>query len=48
VGVLRPSHRQTVRSPEHAPAIRNVDAARTSNYHCCKLKVPGPWMKAQN
>jgi len=48
VGVPRPSHRQTVRCPEHAPAIRNVDAARTSNYHCCKLKVPGPWMKAQN
>ncbi len=28
--------------------IRNVDAARTSNYHCCKVKVPGPWMKPQN
>ncbi len=28
--------------------IRNVDSARTSNYHCCKLKVPGPWMKPQN
>jgi hypothetical protein len=28
--------------------IHNVDAARTSNYHCCKVKVPGPWMKPQN
>jgi hypothetical protein len=30
------------------PPIRNVDAARTSNYHCCKVQVPGPWMKPQN
>jgi hypothetical protein len=34
-------------SPPGHP-IRNVDSARTSNYHCCKLKVPGPWMKPQN
>ena len=47
-GVPRPSDRQTVRCPEHASAIRNVDSARTSNYHCCKLKVPGPWMKPLN
>src|SRR5882762_9865975 len=31
----------------HLPQ-RNVDAARTSNYHCCKLQVPGPWMKLPN
>ena len=37
-----------LRCPKRPSAIRNVDAARTSNYHCCKLKVPGPWMKPQN
>src|SRR6266853_4653408 len=31
----------------HLPQ-RNVDAGRTSNYHCCKLQVPGPWMKLPN
>jgi hypothetical protein len=31
-----------------APRRRNVDSARTSNYHCCKLQVPGPWMKLPN
>jgi hypothetical protein len=31
-----------------ARPLRNVDTARTSNYHCCKRKVPGPWMKPQN
>jgi len=34
-------------SPPGHP-IRNVDVVRTSNYHCCKLKVPGPWMKPLN
>src|SRR5882762_6855406 len=29
--------------PQH-----NVDAGRTSNYHCCKLQVPGQWMKLPN
>jgi hypothetical protein len=43
-----PSDQQAVRCPKRPSAIRNVDAARTSNYHCCKLKVPGPWMKPQN
>jgi len=39
---------ETVRCPKRPSAIRNVDVGRTSNYHCCKLKVPGPWMKPQN
>ena len=47
-GVPRPSYRQTVRCPKRPSAIRNVDSARTSNYYCCKLKVPGPWMKPPN
>ena len=47
-GVPRPSYRQTVRCSKRPSAIRNVDSARTSNYHCCKLKVPGPWMKPPN
>jgi len=47
-GVPRPLDQHALRSPKRPSAIRNVDAARTSNYHCCKLKVPGPWMKPQN
>jgi len=45
-----PSHplQTTHYSPSVACPIRNVDTAQTSNYHCCKRKVPGPWMKAQN
>src|SRR6267154_707489 len=31
----------------HLPQ-RNVDAGRTSNYHCCKFQVPGLWMKLPN
>ncbi len=43
---FRPSGVPTFNQSAHP--IRNVDSARTSNYHCCKLKVPGPWMKPQN
>src|SRR5258705_11412267 len=27
---------------------RHVDSGPTSNYHCCKLHVPVPWMKLPN
>ena len=48
VGVPRrqPSaHPQALLAP--APR-RNVDTARTSNYHCCNVWDPGPWMKLPN